>query len=113
MALTHQIWRRVRPVIPQALTVCVLAYFAYHIVEGERGITAWKQLTGELVEARRERSEVAARRATLEHRVELLRPDGLDPDLLEEQARSLLNMGRPTDRVILHSTIEPTAAGNN
>ena len=106
MSLTHQIWRRLRQVMPQALTVCVLAYFAYHIVEGERGMTAWKQLTGELAEARQERGEVAARRAVLQHRVELLSPGSLDPDLLEEQARSLLNMGRPTDRVILRTTID-------
>jgi hypothetical protein len=33
----------------------------------------------------------------------MLRPDSLDPDLLEERARAVLNLGHPDDRIILDS----------
>ncbi len=107
MAVSHQIKRRALQIVPQVLITCVLVYFAYHIVEGERGFTAWRALTAEVGEARAERTEVAARRQMLERRVRLLRPDSLDPDLLEERARLMLNLGRPSDLVILKSTLEP------
>ena len=44
---------------------------------------------------------MADQRAELEHRVSLLRPDSLDPDLLEEQARRLLNFGFANEAIIL------------
>ncbi len=106
MAVFHQIKRRALQIAPQVLITGVLVYFAYHIVEGERGLSAWRALTAELAETRTERAEVAARRQVLEHRVGLLRPNNLDPDLLEERARLMLNLGRPSDLVILKSTLE-------
>ena len=107
MSSPYQIKRRLLRIAPQVLITCVLAYFAYHIVEGKRGVTAWQSLTAELAKARAERAEVTARRQELEHRVDLLRSDSLDPDLLEERARLMLDFGRPTDFVILRSTLEP------
>ena len=45
------------------------------------------------------------RRKALQHRVKLLSPGSLDPDMLEERARFMLNYGFPDDAVIL--TDEP------
>ena len=44
---------------------------------------------------------VREQRERLEHRVQLMEPDSLDPDLLEERARLMLNYGYPNDIVIL------------
>ena len=77
-----------------------MAYFAYHTVEGNRGVLAWARLIMEILAAEMELATVASERQALEHRVLLLRPDHLDPDMLEERARVMLNMGRADELVI-------------
>ncbi|HUF43773.1 MAG TPA: septum formation initiator family protein [Aestuariivirgaceae bacterium] len=47
-----------------------------------------------------ERDKVRAERIALDERVALLRPDSIDPDLLEELARTTLGFVRPNDLVI-------------
>ena len=101
MAVLHEIRRRARVVAPQVLLACTLAYFAYHAVEGERGVFAWLRLDQDLAEARDLGARLAGERAVLARRVSQLRPDSLDPDLLEERARQVLNFGTPEDLVIL------------
>jgi len=88
-------------VAPQAFALCLIAYFAYHAVEGGRGLRAYNELQIELDQTRAEAARVAAERAELENKVSLLRPESLDPDLLEEQARRLLNFGFPNEAIIL------------
>ena len=53
-----------------------------------------KTLAHEVAAARHERLRV-------ERRVTMLRPDSIDPDLLEERARAVLNLGYADDRIIL------------
>lgn len=79
-----------------------MVYFAYHTFEGDRGILAWARLNNEILAAEMELATVSSERQALEHRVLLLRPDHLDPDMLEERARIMLNMGR-TDEVVIFS----------
>ena len=101
MALFSEVRKRLRQVAPQVVGACLLAYFGYHAVQGERGLLAWMRVKADLAEAKATEMQLAAERATLEHRVGLLSPDHLDPDLLEERARILLNYGHPDDVIIL------------
>jgi cell division protein FtsB len=48
-----------------------------------------------------ELAEVKAERASWERRVALLRSDRLDPDMLDERARSLLGLADPRDLTLL------------
>jgi cell division protein FtsB len=52
------------------------------------------------------RDVIRAERQTIEHRVSQLRPQSLDPDLLDERAREVLGFAHPNERVIL---LEPDA----
>jgi len=61
----------------------------------------WKRLDVEFAAAKAELSDLAAERQTLEHRVSLLSSTALDPDMLEERARIMLNVAHPNDVVIL------------
>ena len=79
----------------------MVGYFTYHVVDSERGLPAWSRLKVELAEAKATEAHLAAERAGLERRVGLLRSEHLDPDLLEERARLLLNFGRPDEVIIL------------
>ena len=78
----------VGPLLGMALT----GYFAYHLVEGDRGLRAWVRLTQELRHAKENLAAVSAERAELEHRVSHMRPDHVDPDLLDAQVRKTLDL---------------------
>lgn len=100
MAISDEIKRRAKDVIGPVLGFCVVGYFAYHSIEGDRGLVAYLRLTEQIQLARAQLTEVAAERKALEQRVGLLRPDRLDPDMLDERARLLLNLARPDEIVI-------------
>ena len=101
MALVREIKKRARLVAPQVLLACLAAYFSYHAVQGDRGIRAWLKLRQDLAEARSLDAALATERARLERDVALLRPGSLDPDMVEERARLLLNFGAADDYVVI------------
>lgn len=101
MQLLDEIRHRIGHVLPQALAAAALAYFVFHAVQGERGLVAYKRLGEELSKAKALAATTAEERRKWEHQVALLRPEGIDPDLLEERARLLLNYLRE-DEVIIH-----------
>jgi cell division protein FtsB len=79
----------------------IVGYFAYHAVEGDRGLIAWVKLRQQAQETHALQAEVSAKRDHWRHRVAGLRPESLDRDLLEERARVLLGYGNPEDVVVL------------
>jgi cell division protein FtsB len=93
--------RRIKQVAPQFLSACVMLYFLYHAVQGDRGFLAWLRLTQDLEQGKLAAVEIGAQRERLEERVGRLQPEHLDPDLLDERARALLNLGRPDEVVIV------------
>lgn len=101
MAIVREIRKRARQVAPPVLGACLVAYFAYHAIQGERGFLAWLSLRQELAQARADAAQLAREHERLERRVELLRPDSLDLDLLDERAHELLGYGRPDELIIL------------
>lgn len=107
MSLVFELKRRARHVVGPLIGLLLVAYFAYHAVEGDRGIRAWQWLDGEIAEAREVRDRLAGEQGALEQRVAMLRPDSLDSDLLEERARLVLGFV-PADAVILGKPVVPT-----
>ncbi|MBL8645035.1 MAG: septum formation initiator family protein [Rhodospirillaceae bacterium] len=78
----------------------VMVYFGYHAVQGDRGLIAWWNLRFEIERANTALDQVSAEKAALEKRVALLRPESLDPDMLEERARLMLGAVSPNDRIV-------------
>lgn len=101
MSVAQEVRRRLRAVVAPLLCLAALGYFVYHTINGDRGILAWWHLRQEIGKAEATLAETAAMRAAMERRASLMRPDNLDPDMLEEQARRLLNMSRDGDMIIL------------
>jgi cell division protein FtsB len=87
--------------------VGLAAYFGYHAVNGSRGVLAWQELTAELTVAAAELDALAAERQDLQRKVDRLRSDGLDADLVDELARRGLGLVQPLDVIILLDP-EPT-----
>lgn len=100
MVILQELKRRARDVVGPVLGFCVVGYFVYHSIEGDRGLMAYMRLTERLSEAHAQLEEVQAERQGLERRVKLLRADNLDPDMLDERARVILNYARPDEIII-------------
>jgi cell division protein FtsB len=79
----------------------LVAYFGYHAVSGSRGLLAWRELSAGLAESQQELETVRAERVALERKVERLRPESLDADLIDELARRQLSFVEPLDVIIL------------
>jgi len=93
--------RRLGAIATPLLGLAALAYFGYHAVSGDRGLLTWWQLRQDLGDALAQSDALAAQRQVLEHRVALLKRGHLDPDMLDERARMMLNMIGPNEVVIV------------
>jgi len=97
MSRLDDLRRRARETAAPLLAASVIAYFGYHAIQGDRGLIAWLELAQRIDDTRAALAQSRAEEARLAHRVALLRPDGLDRDMLDEQARRLLNLVEPDD----------------
>jgi len=112
MAILRELRSRARHVAPPVIGAAIFAYFAYHAVQGERGLLTWLRLNQQVREAEATLARVSDERAVLERRVALLSPASLDPDMLEERARAMLNMAHSDDLVIfLKPPEQPASTG--
>ena len=93
--------RRAKVLVAPVLGLALTGYFAYHLVEGDRGLRTWLRITQELRGAKETLSGIAAERAALEHRVSHMRSDHVDPDLLDAQVRKTLDVVSPDEIVII------------
>jgi cell division protein FtsB len=105
MTLLSEIRRRSRLVVGPVLGITLAGYFAYHLVQGDRGLIAWLRLTQQFREARLDLDRVEGERQALDRRVNLLRSDHLDRDMLDERARSTLNLVGPNELVIFNAQL--------
>jgi cell division protein FtsB len=101
MMVLREMRRRARFLVTPVLGIAVASYFAYHMVEGDRGLRAWFHLTQDLRTARANLAAVQAERAALDRKVANMRPDHVDPDLLDEQIRTKLDLGGTGEIVIM------------
>lgn len=111
MTLWLEIKRRAWRVVGQGLAAATVAYFGFHMMTGDRGLQAYLRITAELQDAEALADRLAAERRQLEQRVSLLRNDPLDPDMLEERARVLINLGREDEVVIFYDQAARGRAG--
>lgn len=100
MPVIAEIKRRSRQIVLPIMGASVIAYFAYHTVQGDRGLLAYLRLGHEVRKAEVALAELVERRERLENRVGLLGGGSLDLDMLEEQARRNLNLAHPDDLIL-------------
>ena len=100
MDLFRRIGRRLRPMAIPLLGLSALAYIAIHAVQGDRGLLAWWQLSEQIDRTRAELTRTAPDVTLLRRRVDLLRPENLDRDMLDERVRAVLLLADPQDILI-------------
>jgi cell division protein FtsB len=101
MAVIDEIRERARLALWPVIGAILLAYFSYHMVQGDRGVLSLLQMRAKVTQAEAIHAGLRGERERIEARVALLRPDNLDPDMLEERARVMLNFAHPNELVIL------------
>ena len=87
--------------VSSVLGACLVGYFAYHTVQGNRGWFTMLRMQHEVKAAQVTLVRLQEERHELQHRTQLLHNNSLDPDLLEEKSRELLNYSRPNEIVVL------------
>lgn len=103
MMLLRTLRKRSRFLLGPMVGITLTGYFAYHLIEGDRGLKAWLRLNREVRAAAANLDTVRAQRAALDVKVSELRPEHIDPDLLDERIRATLNLVSPDDIVIMRS----------
>ena len=103
---------RYRAIVVLLTCALGLLYVGYQSVQGERGLLGWVERSAEVERTRAEVAVLADERAKLERRVSQLRTDNLDLDLLDQEARRLLNLGRPDEEVLFHDRPSHSPAPN-
>lgn len=69
----------------------LIGYFGINAYTGDYGINARQGLDLQMARLAAERNTLRAERQRWERRVALLKPQQLDPDMLDERARALLD----------------------
>ena len=79
----------------------VFLYFVFHVLYGNRGILAYFKLHTKIDHAVQELDIVRAERLELEHKVNSLKTESLDRDLLDEEARRGLGLADAKEKVFV------------
>ena len=91
---------RLQTYLPTAILACLIFYFGFHALTGERGLLLSRQRQEMLADKQGELRRLRLQRMELETRARLLRDESLSADLLEERAHVLLGFTDPRDYVI-------------
>jgi cell division protein FtsB len=75
----------------------LIGYFGLNAYTGNHGLRAKQDLDQQIAQLTVELSALRAERANWDRRVVLLKSDSLDPDMLDERARALLDYVDPRD----------------
>ncbi len=79
----------------------VIGYFGVNAYTGNHGIRARQGLDLQMAQLETERDTLKNERQRWERRVSLLRAQSIDPDMLDERARALLDYVDPRDLTLM------------
>jgi cell division protein FtsB len=79
----------------------VIAYFAVNAYTGNHGLRAQQDLDQQFASLEVELDKLKTERAGWQHRVKLLKSESIDPDMLDERARAVLNYMDPRDLTLM------------
>ncbi len=91
---------RVSPYLPTAILACLIFYFGFQAMTGDRGLLSVSERNAHLAARKAELVALQNERLDLEARSRLLRDGQISRDLVEERARYLLGFSDPRDYVI-------------
>jgi cell division protein FtsB len=84
-----------------ALAAALIGYFGLNAYTGDHGLRAREQMDKQIATLTSELAEATAERDTWQRRITLLKSDSVDPDMLDERARELLDYADPHDLILM------------
>lgn len=82
-----------------SIAVLLVFYFVFHAFSGKKGVFALSSMQKELLSKSKQLEEKRAKRIEIEHRVNLLKSDSLDLDILEEQVKKNLGFSKKNEKI--------------
>jgi cell division protein FtsB len=91
---------RLRAIIPPVIFLGITWYFAWNAMHGARGLEAQRVQIAELAKAQAAFTAIDAQRASWETRIATLNGQSVARDMLDNEARLVLNLADPADLVV-------------
>ncbi len=98
--MLRAIKHRLRAMAFPAIFLAITCYFGWNAIHGKSGLEAQAVQRAELAQAQQDFTAVDAQRAQWETRIASLSSQSVAPDMLDDQARQVLNLANPNDLVI-------------
>jgi len=93
------------------LAALLIGYFGVNAFSGNHGLKAKQDIDQQIASLSTELARLQIERRQWERRVALLKSNGLDPDMLDERARSLLDYVHPNDLTLMLDTPRRPSSG--
>jgi cell division protein FtsB len=91
---------RLRAIIPPVIFLGITWYFAWNAMHGARGLEAQRVQIAELAQAQTAFTAIDAQRALWETKIATLNGQSVARDMLDNEARLVLNLADPADLVV-------------
>lgn len=104
MRIRRSVTRFFGGLIIPAISAVVIGYFTYYTVWGSRGALELSTTDTRLAMRKEVLIDLRDQRQRLQHRISLLEPGSVDPDLVQELARGQLMDGGPGQVAVPRNT---------
>ena len=101
MNLFSNLPSKFRNLMWQIAIVFVCIYFGFYTVNGDRGLLHYLYLSREIDYAQQIAAKYHKEKVKLENKVHLMSSESLDLDLLDERAKTVLNLMRDDEFIII------------
>lgn len=106
--------RRLRSIVTAlslyAVAALLIGYFGVNAFSGNHGLKAKQDIDRQVAALSKELAGLQSQHRQWERRIALLKSDQIDPDMLDERARALLDYTHPHDLTLL---VAPATAGGH
>lgn len=101
MVIRTRLHRILQTVALYVVAAMMIAYFGFHAYHGDHGIRAKQEFLAEIASLNTELKALRREKTEVERRVALMRTEALDPDMLDQRAREILNFADPRELVLI------------
>ncbi|HKM87756.1 MAG TPA: septum formation initiator family protein [Xanthobacteraceae bacterium] len=95
------------------IAALLIGYFGVNAFSGNHGLKAKQDIDQQIASLSTELARLQIERAQWQRGIALLRSSGLDPDMLDERARALLDYAHPNDLTLMFDTPRHPPAGGS
>jgi cell division protein FtsB len=102
MGFWANVKRRLKAATVPFLLLSVAVFFGWNATQGNHGLVAYAQRQAMLAQVQSDNAAARGERDGWLRRIAGLQASHLDPDMLDERARAMLNYADPRDVVVLY-----------